>query len=1124
MARRAIDRMLIARGAFVAWVALVACHLAGAAVPPPPGVAPSRVAPLERPPIGFDAAIRSVVDAARAGRGAPGPVAEVEPSPAPAGVAEEVALRRFVRGRLRVLEGQVRRGSEELDAALRLDPGSATLHAARAEAAQLDGDFASALAEWERVLELQPGNAQALVSLGMASFEVGRHARAAELLGRAWPLLAQDGFASVSDAGRFAIGSALARSLYRLGFLEAGVQVALPALEVPPALVAAQRGDGLDAAERAAGQLALETGEAVLRCRRPDAAFALLARSQELLPDTATVALAAYAQLLAGDQRGARGTLGVLLSADPWLDASDAVRAQWLLEVLGGDPSAREQLAVAAIAAGGRLARGDGQPPDVRARLALLQSAAGDPSSGAAMLVEAIRDGATDPRGLEAAFVAAGDAESPALAAEVVARSPGSLRETCRALVRACRDQPALRRAVRALAAGEVRDCLEAGVLATLRASGEAWSRAADAVDADPSRLALEAMLLAAVAADDPALVARAAGSAPVALDADAGWHASLALAFADTGASFEAEQSLARAMLRLDAAGSASPGDAHPAKGVIAQARAAVDGRAAGAGRTRADAAAADADPSRATGELLLAHESDPGDDQAFESLVRALRLTEGVRGAAAWVAAELERHPNDHRLWRAAAALAPEAGTVDALLAVIDRRVAADPSDTVVLEAHETLLRTVGRQDAALAAARARIASMPPGARRPLAEAELALAADDPAAATEALARFAESAFAPPAAMRMRALEVARRVRAGTPGRAAVIRDIARDAILTDPRSSLDFYAFEALGAASVDAGTPEARAVEVARIAAEAAAVPELRDDGERWRACADLLLSQGQPRAAAEFVRARLDDPTGLGDEAIRTLARAAVACDATAGGRAAESLALASHLASLGHAAFGAPGRPSSSYLAVSSIHTLVGDRAGAESIMEAGLAVDPADAQLLNNLGYARLERGAVDARTEALLEGAVRASPSDPNALDSLGWLRYLQGRVDGTDAEPGARSLLERAVAAPGGAANGVRQLHVGDARWRAGDHAGARRAWAECRRLCETGLPRERNLELLREAFRRQVGLASVDVSRYHDENDGSVAAAAAARLAALEAGSEPPVTPVAPAAGR
>ena len=1123
MARRAPFGMLTplrALGACLAFAAIPAA--AGAGVAPPPGVAPSRLAPLERPPIGFDAALRAVVDAGTAQPGSSRAAAGRDPAPAPGGITEVESLRRYVRGRQRVLDGQVRRGADELDAALRLDPASATLHAARAEAARLDGDLARAIEEWEEVLALDADDIEALVSVGMAAFEVGRHARAAELLGRAWPILARDGFASVSDAGRVAVGSALARSLFRLGFLEAGVQVALPALEVPPALVAAQRGDGLDAAERATGQLALETGEAVLRCRRPDAAFALFARSHELLPDTATVALAAYAQLAAGDDRGARATLGVMLAADPWLDAADTVRAEWLLGALGGDASAREQLSLVAIAAEGQVVRRDRQPADARARIAMLLSAAGDASAGSAMLSASIRDGASDPRALEAAFTAAGDGQAPSLAAEIVRRSPESLRETCSAIARSCRDLPAFRAGLASLPEDEVRECLTAGALAAQCAPGAAWARATAAVDARPSRLALESMLLAAVAADDPALVARAAGSAPTALDADAGWHASLARAFAETGASFEAEQSLARAMLRLEGAAVGVPADRQRTLASIAQARAAVDGRAAGSGRARADAASADADPARATGELLLAHEVDPGDDQALESLLRSLRSTEGPRATAAWVGSELDRHPNDSRVWRAAAAIGPEAGTVADLLARIDRRLGIDPSDTVVLEARESLLRIAGRPAEALAAARSRIASMPPGARRPLAEAELSLSSGDPAGATEALERFAQSAFPPPAAMRARALDVARRVPAGTPGRSAAMRSIARDAILADPRSSLEFYAFDALGTSTqepsgADGGTPA-----VARIAAEAAAVPELRADGERWRACADFLLSQGQPRAAAEFLRARLADPEGLPAEAVRTLARATVACDAAAGGRAAESLALASHLASLGHAAFGSPGRPSSVYDDLSGIHALVGDQAGAESIMEAGLAVDPADPVLLNNLGYARLVRGLPDARTESLLERAVRARPEDASALDSLGWLRYLQGRIDGTDAAPGALRLLERAVSAAGGAASGERQLHLGDARWRAGDRDGARAAWSEAGRLSEGGIPRERNLELLREAFRRQVGLAAVDVARYHDENDGSVAAAAAARLAALEAGAQPPVAPFAPAA--
>lgn len=1095
--------------ALAAWLGA----FASSAPPPPPGVAPSLVTSLERPPIGLEAALRAVTEPARA-------VAARQEAPEAGGYTEAEALRRYARGRARMLDGQYRAAGEDFDAALRLDPGSPALHSARAEAARLGGDLGRALEEWGEVLARDPDDIDSLVAVGMASFEVGGFARCAALLGRAWPALAANDFEGFTDAGRFAIGSALSRSLYRLGFLEAGIQVALPALEVPPEAVAAQRGDGIEPARRAAAQLALETGEAALRCLRPDAAFSLFARSHDLRPDAGTVALAAYAQLASGDAQGARGSLGALIAADPWLDPTDSLRAEWLLEALAGDAAAREQLAVAAIAADGRLSRDGSQPPDVRARIGMLTAAAGDPPSGAVAVQAAIDDGAVDPRALEWSFRAAGDRAAPAAAADIVESSPERLREACRALVLSSRELPAVRAGLAELPDGEVSECLAAGVLAVAGSPGEAWERAAASVDRAPSRMALEALLLAAVSADDPALVARAAGLAPPALDADGGWHASLARAFADTGASFEAEQSLARAMLR---AGDDGRGAGAAVERSIAQARAAVDGSAiAGSARARAEAAAASSDPVRATGELLLAHALDPGDDEAFEALVASLVRSEGPRAAAAWVTAELERRPNDPRAWRAAAASAAASGTAPDLLARIERRLAADPADTLVLEVREQLLRAAGRTQESLAAARLRIAALPPGARRPLAEAELALAAGDPAGAVDALGRFAQSAFLPPAAMRARALDIARRIPEGTAGRSAAMRSIARDAVLADPRSSLEFHAFDALGAMTAAPGAPDAGMQAVARISAAAAAVPELRGDAERWRACADFLLSQGQPLAAAEFLRARLADPEGLPADAVRTLARAAVACDAAARGRAAESLALASHLAALGHAAFGTDARPSSAYEAIAGIHTLVGDRDGAEAIMEAGLAVDPTDAALLNNLGYARLERGLVDARTESLLERAVRARPSDASALDSLGWLRYRQGRVAGTDSAPGALALLERAVSAAGRSVSGVQQLHLGDARWRGGDRDGARRAWVDARRLSEGGMTRERSLEVLREVFRRQVGLAAVDVARYHDENDGSVAAAAAARLAALDGGAEPPVAPFAPGA--
>jgi tetratricopeptide (TPR) repeat protein len=361
----------------------------------------------------------------------------------------------------------------------------------------------------------------------------------------------------------------------------------------------------------------------------------------------------------------------------------------------------------------------------------------------------------------------------------------------------------------------------------------------------------------------------------------------------------------------------------------------------------------------------------------------------------------------------------------------------------------------------------------------------------------------------------MRAAALDIARRLPAKTPGRAQIMRRIARDAIFTDPRASLEFFAFEALGAASDPGIDSQSAADAVAMIAAEAAALDTFQYSSESWRACADFLLSQQQPRAASEFLRACLEDPSKRGEEEIALLARAAVACDAIVGGRAGESLALAGRLRGLGHHPFGNSDRPGSETDVLSGILSLLGDSAGAELVLEAGLAVDPADGALLNNLGFARLERGLADARTEQLLEQAVRLRPSDSGTLDSIGWLRYLQGRLVDADGVPGAISLLERSVASQGKAPSAVKYDHLGDARWRAGDHEGARQAWADAVRIAEGGLAPEQTIELLRVMFRKQFGLGAIDAARYYNAHDGQVAARARGKIEAVAKGVEPEV---------
>lgn len=75
----------------------------------------------------------------------------------------------------------------------------------------------------------------------------------------------------------------------------------------------------------------------------------------------------------------------------------------------------------------------------------------------------------------------------------------------------------------------------------------------------------------------------------------------------------------------------------------------------------------------------------------------------------------------------------------------------------------------------------------------------------------------------------------------------------------------------------------------------------------------------------------------------------------------------------------------------------------------AEAILRELLAEDPRNPSLQNALGFALLESGRHQGEAERLLESAHAAAPANAAILDSLGWLRYRQGNY------PAARELLE-------------------------------------------------------------------------------------------------------------
>lgn len=103
----------------------------------------------------------------------------------------------------------------------------------------------------------------------------------------------------------------------------------------------------------------------------------------------------------------------------------------------------------------------------------------------------------------------------------------------------------------------------------------------------------------------------------------------------------------------------------------------------------------------------------------------------------------------------------------------------------------------------------------------------------------------------------------------------------------------------------------------------------------------------------------------------------------------------------------------------------------------------------PDDPGLCNDFGYTLADRGAQLERAQALIERAVVAEPLNAAYLDSLGWVFYKRGEF--------AKALhwLQRATQLLDGQ-DPVLYDHLGDAAWRAGEHAAAEAAWARAAEL--------------------------------------------------------------------
>ncbi|MBV9550873.1 MAG: tetratricopeptide repeat protein [Alphaproteobacteria bacterium] len=112
------------------------------------------------------------------------------------------------------------------------------------------------------------------------------------------------------------------------------------------------------------------------------------------------------------------------------------------------------------------------------------------------------------------------------------------------------------------------------------------------------------------------------------------------------------------------------------------------------------------------------------------------------------------------------------------------------------------------------------------------------------------------------------------------------------------------------------------------------------------------------------------------------------------------------------------------------------------DAKGSEAEINTALKLSPNEAQLLNYLGYAWVDRGERVEEALTMLEKARSLRPYDGYIVDSVGWAYYKLGRYD--DA---AKTLEQAVLLVPG---DPTINEHLGDALWRAGKPIDARFQW--------------------------------------------------------------------------
>ena len=114
----------------------------------------------------------------------------------------------------------------------------------------------------------------------------------------------------------------------------------------------------------------------------------------------------------------------------------------------------------------------------------------------------------------------------------------------------------------------------------------------------------------------------------------------------------------------------------------------------------------------------------------------------------------------------------------------------------------------------------------------------------------------------------------------------------------------------------------------------------------------------------------------------------------------------------------------------------------MGQWPAAEKDLQQALALKPDQPDVLNYLGFARLEHGETVKEAGEMIAKAVKVRPNDAEIVDSMGWALYMQGNYEE------AKGYLEKAVELLPG--DPTVNDHLGDTYWQLGRKTEARFQW--------------------------------------------------------------------------